>query len=275
MASERIFAKARILEIAEFLSAHQAVHVSDLAQRYGVSEATIRTDLRKLAQRGLAVRTHGGAILPSKDFADFGKQDYEYASRLEHNRNLKETIGAAAAALIQDNESIFVDDGTTTLQFVRSLDPNLKLTVITNGINICEALRDYEKIDVIGTGGSMSKIDFSFSGKASEQLIREFYVDRAVLGASAVSVFGGFTSPSGGKADLKRAMIERSKQLIVLADHTKLDRTLLYPVCELSSIHTLITDSHAPHEFTDRLVEAGVQVIVARQSESRVLRSES
>lgn len=263
MTSERIFAKARIREIAELLAANHAVHVSELAERYDVSEATIRTDLRKLAQRGLAVRTHGGAILASSDFTDFAKRDYEYESRLDHNRDVKESIGVAAAALIQDNESIFVDDGTTTLQFVRSLDPNLKLTVITNGINICEVLKDYEKIDVIGTGGSMSKKDLSFMGKASERIVREFYVDRAVLGASAVSAFGGLTSPSEGKADLKRAMIERSRQLIVLADHTKLDRTLLYPVCELAGIHTLITDSQAPREFTDRLVEAGGKVIVA------------
>jgi len=262
MPAERVFTKARIREIAEYLSANQSVHVRDLAQKYGVSEATIRTDLRKLADSGIAVRTHGGAVPVADIMTDLRRRDYEYESRLNLNSELKEMIGMAAAALIEDNESIFVDDGTTTLQFVRHLDKNLKLTIITNGINICEILKDYEKIDVIGTGGQMSKKDLSFNGKASEQTVKKYFVKKAVLGASAVSVFSGFTSPNEEKADLKRAMLERSEQLIVLADHTKLDKTLLYPVCELSRIHTLITDRYAPRELTDSFLEAGVNVII-------------
>lgn len=165
MSSCRRFAEQRLKEIYVYILDKKSVDVEEFARRFGVSGATIRSDLRELEQREHIARTHGGAIIRENGVIKERTMDPEYKSRMKQNIGSKEKIGKAVAELIGDNESVMIDEGTTTLQIANFLPKNKRLTIITNGINLCLKLAVFQNIEVISTGGIFHHRDLSYNGK--------------------------------------------------------------------------------------------------------------
>jgi DeoR/GlpR family transcriptional regulator of sugar metabolism len=237
--------------------------VEELVRAFGVSGATIRSDLRELEKREHITRTHGGAIVRENGVIRDNSIDPEYKSRMKQSIGGKESIGRAVAKLILDGESIMMDDGTTTLQVASCLPKDKRITIITNDINICLKTADMDNVEVISTGGIFRHRDLSYNGKIAEETAKKFYADKAILGASGVSPEKGITSSEEVKAELKKVMIENCAEVIIVADSVKLGRVSLLPVCPLEQVHTLVTDADAPKALVEALRKKGVRVIIA------------
>jgi DeoR family fructose operon transcriptional repressor len=260
----RLYQTERLSMIMETLKRDSKVSVESLAEMLKVSGATIRSDLRDLEIRNLIMRTHGGALL-KESVEETLRQDRDasYESRAQKNVQLKEAIGKAVSALLEDGDSIMMDDGSTTLQVARYLPAGRKFHIITNGVNICLELLGNLDVEIIATGGSLNRTDLSYYGKVAEATTSRFFTNRAILGVSGISLQYGITAPSEEKAELKKVMIEHARELIIVADHTKLDRVTLVPICAIEKVRRIVTDRDAPAEMVQRLREIGVEVILA------------
>lgn len=264
MDKEKIYPEERLLKIMEILKRDNSADVDKLSELFGVTGATIRTDLRELDRRGLITRTHGGAIL--KDLMDENlkvDRDPAYDSRILQNAAFKEAIGIAVAGLINNGDCIMLDDGSTTLQVAKKLPPDKNVTVVTNGLNICLELADHSNVNVIATGGMLNKADLSYHGRVAEEVALKFNANKAILGASGISVKNGITAPDEMKAELKKVMIRNSAELVIVADHSKLLRVSPITVCSLDQVSTLVTDSQAPEDVIHMIRSHGVKVIIA------------
>lgn len=232
------FAQERQDAIAATLQAQGRVEVAALAAQYGVSEDSIRRDLRLLAARGLVRKTHGGAVA-----APPGTRPM--AERVELATGQKEAIARAALALVQPNQTLFLDSGSTVLAFAEALAaaPALRpLTVITASLDAALRFVDDPAVRLVLAGGEWSAENRAFSGAAAEATLRAHCADFAFLGACALHPRLGLTASHPGDAALKRAMVEASCRRVLLADAAKFDQVRPHPVAPLAQIEQVITD---------------------------------
>lgn len=227
----------RHMHILEKLDQQKKVEVEMLANELNVSEMTVRRDLEKLETNGELVRTFGGAI-PVQTISN----EISYKDKKVKNVLQKRMIAEKAVEKIENNHIIFLDSGTTTLEIskkILSLDFNL--TVITNDISIANVLMD-SNIDVIVLGGHLQNNTGSILGTLTFDLIKKLNADLFFLGAHAVDEEYGITAPSIEKAQVKIAMMQSSKEVILVTDKSKYGNKALFKVCELDEINEIITD---------------------------------
>jgi DeoR/GlpR family transcriptional regulator of sugar metabolism len=242
---------------------NQSVTVAGLAHHLHVSPMTIRRDLEVLAQSGKLTRVHGGAIAtwdtagPHEPPADTFEDNAAY--RLEE----KDRIGAAAASLVNDGETILLDVGTTTLQAARHFRDR-QLTLITNNLGAYHELQSAKGVELILLGGVVDRHYQSLTGFLAEDALREIRADRLLLSASAVRASDlSVLDDTAVDVRLKRGMIAAAGEVILLVDSEKFARTRPARVCGPSELHVLITDSDAPSSILRGFESAGVRVIRA------------
>lgn len=253
-----MFPEERRHRILELIETAGSVSVEELAQQFQVSEMTIRRDLRILESDGLLRRVHGGAT------SSRGRS-YEppFLLRAREHADAKARIGAIAATLIQDGDSIALDVGTTTLEIARHLKNRKNLTVITPSLHIANILAGQPAIRLILTGGILRPGELSMVGHLAERAFQEFYVDHLFLGIGGISLEAGLTEFNLEDAQVKKAMLGSAKECTVVADASKLGNIAFASVAPLSAIRRLITDSSADPEFVARLRERNIEVILA------------
>lgn len=248
--------EARRQAILSHIEATGTVRVTDLSQKLQVSEMTIRRDLERLEAEGLLRRTHGGAVwkgvVPE---APAGLRNARLVGE-------KERIGRAAAALVEDGDSVLIDGGSTTAQFARALRERRGLTVVTNDIHVASQFADVAAVTVIVTGGVLSAGAFSLVGPDTERFLGRVQVDKAFLGAGGVSVEHGLTVTSPLEASVKRVMLATAQRVVICVDHTKLGRSALVPFGTLKHVHTIVTDRSASEGQLRPIQDAGVEVIL-------------
>jgi DeoR family transcriptional regulator of aga operon len=243
--------------ICELLRAEGRVTVDALAMRFGISLVTIRGDLASLESAGALTRTHGGALnVPDTD------QPLDIKRLLRHAEKL--LIAEAAAALIRDGETIILDSGTTTAEIarrIRTLDLKA-INVITNALNIAALLIDTPSVRLIMPGGILRRESNSLSGPMAESALSALQADRLYLGADGVDPKVGVMTPHLAEAQLNAKMIEISRQVVVVADSSKLMRRNVSLIARVEQLHMLITDRAAPAEAVEELRSRGVEVLL-------------
>ena len=227
---------ARQHQIIELARQTGRVTVEDLAARFDVSPQTIRKDLNDLCEARLLTRVHGGAVLSS------GIENVGYDARRLIARNEKESIGLAAAGLIPDNASLFINIGTTTEAVAQALLQHTELLVITNNINVANVMRPYPQIEVIIAGGVVRRSDGGIVGEAAVDFIRQFKVDFAIIGASAIDADGALLDYDYREVKVAQAIMENARHVILVSDATKFDRTAPVRIGHLSQVDTFVTD---------------------------------
>lgn len=246
-------------EILEVLHRDGRLQVRKLAEHFGVSTVTIRTDLEYLEQRGLLRRTRGGAVPAETKRFELPLEE----TRQVHARE-KERIGHHAAALVRDGETIILDVGSTTTELARALPPSLRnVVVITSGLNIALLLESHPGITVIVTGGTLRPLQHSLVNPYGTLLLQEINADKAFIGCNGVHPDKGFTNTNLQEAEIKRAMIEAARETIVLADHSKLMQVAAARIGPLEAAHLLITDRKAKSEDLLALRQRGLEVALA------------
>ncbi len=259
MASDnKLLVQERRQRILEIISTNGTVSVRDLTQEFDVSSITIIRDLQELEQQGLILRIHGGAI--SIRHTSF---EPPFSTRETHHLAEKARIAAKAIELIQDGDSLILDVGTTTLEIARALKGKHNLTILVTNLRAASALASQSALQVVVIGGKLRLSELSMVGHLTEETLRQFQVDKAFLGAGGINLEQGLTEFNLDEAGTKRVMIERARQRIVVADHTKLGQTMLNTVAPLHAIDTIITNSEADAGIIARLREEGIEIVLA------------
>ena len=256
--SKQLIPAQRHERIRERLEASKVVRNTELSELLGVSEATIRRDLEWLEEQGILERTHGGAILSQRM-----KLEPEYAARELAHPEEKSIIGAAAAALIEEGDTIFVNSGTTTTEVIRHIPSGAKVTVVTN--NLSAAMQVHEVgFELILLGGTVYPRSNAVVGHFAAENLRQMNANKTFIGADGVSLKYGYTVPSNPEAELVHLMIERTRgQVIVVADYSKWGVVSNFEVARIDQIHTLVTDAKFSARARAELQARNVKVIVA------------
>ena len=256
----RLLAEQRRRKILDVLEQKGQITVRDVVEKFSVSAVTARGDLDSLASSGAAVRSHGGAVRQME-----ANRDYPLRLKATLHRTEKSMIGRAAADLIQPNEVIILDSGTTTAEIARQLKAkNLEsITVITNALNIVSELVDAPGITVIGIGGLLRPVSLSFVGPQAEAMLKDMHADRLFLAVDGFDLENGPSTPDVLEAQLNTLMIKVAKETNVVADYSKLGRRSVSRIAPIEKVHRLITDTRAPEDFTETLKSRGIEVIQA------------
>lgn len=242
------------------LTDQDQVFVNELSKEFGVSEVTIRNDLEQLEEKKLLIRARGGAMSINQAVSF----DQHLGEKHKLNMNEKTRIGKAAALLINNNDTVIIDSGTTTLEIIKNLSPTLsQVTIITNALNIAQNLFSSPNINLIIPGGVMRQNSFSLIGPLAEKNFKNFFVDKVFLGVDGFDTTTGISTPNMEEAFLNQIMIEVAKEVIVVTDSSKFLRKSLAFICKLDRISTVITDSGISEADKKRLTDANIKVIIA------------
>lgn len=235
------------------------VGVDQLASRFDVTPQTIRKDLNELCDGGMLQRVHGGAVYPS------GVTNYAYDSRRLLAADEKRRIGVRAAALIPDNSSIILNIGTTTEQVALALRHHRGIMVVTNNINVANILRESPSTEVIIAGGLVRPSDGGVVGEAAVDFIRQFKVDYAVIGASAIDSEGTILDYDYREVRVAQEILRHARHRILVSDSMKFERNAPVRICSVSEIDILVTDRPPPPTVMERCIASEVRVEVATE----------
>jgi DeoR family transcriptional regulator, aga operon transcriptional repressor len=256
----RLLAEQRRRKILDLVEQKGQITVRDLVEKFSISAVTARADLDDLSSQGMVVRSHGGAVRQVE-----ASQDYPLRLKKTLHHAEKARIGRAAAELIQNNETVILDSGTTTAEIAHHLKARRlqSVTVITHALNVAYELIDAPDLSVIMIGGLLRPVSCSFVGPQAEAMLKEFHADRLFLAVDGLDVETGPSTPDVLEAQLNGLMVNISKEVNVVADFSKLGRRSVSRIGPLSVVHRLITDTRAPAEFSEALRKAKIEVITA------------
>jgi DeoR/GlpR family transcriptional regulator of sugar metabolism len=245
-------------QILQLVSHSQRISVTEVCETFEVSEATARRDLETLAGQGKVQRVHGGAIalIEAPPESPILQREREQAEE-------KTRIGRAAAALVQDGETVFLGSGTTVLEVARALRSRPSLTVITNSLPVVNVFAGLKNLNVICLGGMLRDCELSFIGHITEQALAEVRADKVFIGTRAISLEHGLTHEYLPETMTDRAILKAGQEIIVVADYTKFGRAATVLLAPLDTIHTIVTDGLTRQDFISAVTEKGIRVIIA------------
>jgi len=247
----------RHAEIIQLLEHTENVSVAELVHKHHVSAVTIRHDLNLLADRGLLIRTRGGAIKQTKltkylSIKTYKKQSY----KLQH------ALALAAANQVKDQESIILPSSSIIEEVATLLGNNSQLKVLTNGLNVVTALIAKGNFEVLVTGGTLCHKSKSFIGHNAADNFHHYHFDKILLDIDGFDITAGITTSSMQRAYLYRKMCSISSEIIVVTDSSKLKKSGCHIISPMNKISILITDSAIPVSYKNSLTQAGIKVEV-------------
>jgi DeoR/GlpR family transcriptional regulator of sugar metabolism len=230
-----------------------AAHVADLAESFGVSEMTVRRDLSALARDGKLERVHGGALHAGEPrFAQIEVERFD----------VKDRMGAAAAALVEDGQTVMIDIGTSTLQMARHLHGR-RVTVVTTNLAVLEELLPDPDIELVLPGGIVRRNYRSLVGVLAEDSLRQIKSDILFLGTSGVDQEMGVWDTTMVEVPIKRLMIAGATEVVLIADAAKFSMTGMVRVCGPEAISHIVTDAPLPAACRSAVDAAGIEVTIA------------
>lgn len=254
-----MYLSPRHSEIVQMAKDQGRVLVDDLAAHFNVTPQTIRKDLNDLCDQRLLTRIHGGALFPS------GIENMEYEARRKIASDEKEAIGKAAARLIPDSASLFINIGTTTEEVARALVHHEGLLVITNNIHVAQTLLPSPHIEVIIVGGTIRSSDGGIVGESTVDTIRQFRVDHAVMGVSAIDEDGSLLDFDVREVRAAQAIMENARNVILVADATKFTRSAPVRIGHMSQTNAFVTDREPPEPIMEICRSKGVNLELATE----------
>jgi DeoR/GlpR family transcriptional regulator of sugar metabolism len=248
-------AQRRDLLLARLRSDGQIV-AKDLAEELGISEDSLRRDLREMAAAGLCQRVYGGALPVSPAIGD-------YAARQAVATDSKQRVARRAAALIAPGSTVILDGGTTALQVARALAPELEATIVTHSPTVVAELIDHPRVELYLIGGRVFKHSAVTSGAAAAEAAAAVNADLFLLGVTGVHPKAGLTTGDGDEAAMKRALARRAADTYVLASSEKIGAASQFSVLALADVAGVITDADPDHATLRELERAGVAIVSA------------
>jgi len=250
-------AEERRHRIEAHLQSVEFASLEELSQHVGVSISTVRRDLTTLEAGGSLKRTHGGARIlnPKTD-------EYIFSARDTHQLGEKEAIGKACAALIQPNQSVIIDAGTTCYHVARHLEDK-PLQIVTNSLPVANLFAAASRVELVSSGGVIyPRLGVLVGPLAVETFSKKIHADVAVMGGGGITL-DGITNSHGLLIDIQLAMIRAVHKVIFCLDHTKFGRQSVLQLCGLDNVDIVVTDSQAPLDLVEQLRVKGIEVVVA------------
>lgn len=249
-------AEARQKRIEEFLQKVEFASLEELAQQVGASTSTVRRDVAALETAGTLRRTHGGARLPNPHSDEFA-----FTSRDTRQISEKEAIGKACAELIQPNETVIIDAGTTTFHAAKYLEPKTP-QIITNSLPVANFFAAASRVELILSGGVIYPRLGVLVGPLAVEAFSKIHANVAVMSGGGITL-EGVTNSHGLLIEIQREMIRAAQRVIFCFDSTKLGRRSVSFLCDLDCIDTIVTDQAAPPDLVEALRSRGLQVVIA------------
>jgi len=242
--------------ILDTLARDGQVLAKQLSETFGVSEDTVRRDLRELAGEGLLQRVHGGALPASTAVAPF-------AERRGLESSAKRAIAAAAAAMIETGQVVIVDGGTTSAELIRQIPRDLSATVVTHSPSVAVGLVDHPLIEVIVIGGRLFKHSIVTVGAAAVEAMSHIQADIYFMGVTGVHPTAGLSTGNFEEAFVKRALAARAAETVVLASSDKINAASQYVIGEVTLAQTIIVERATELALTKPLEDAGMTIVRA------------
>ena len=242
-------------EILKFVAQRGRASVTELSERFNVSDVTIRADLQALADRALIVRTHGGAIPPVNSIYELSLN-----RRRQQQQEEKQRIGQTASLMIAAGEAVFLDSSSTVLTLVPYIKQKRDLTVVTNSLVIAQEMLSAPNISVVMPGGTLHPDTVSLSDPLGLSLLNRYNIARGFFGAYGLSLSVGLTDVTATEAEVKRPLVAMCRQVIVVLDGKKWGREGAAPYANLEDVDIIITDSGAPPDMVRKVRALGIQV---------------
>jgi DeoR family transcriptional regulator of aga operon len=252
-----MMAEERRTQILQIVRSAGRVKVNLLTKRFKTSAVTIRNDLNELHQRGLVLRSHGGAVIPDKIL-----RESPVIERLKAYSDEKRRIGAMAVSLIHDGETIILDSGTTTLEIARQMKKMQGVQVITNGVNIAAELLDARDIQLFIVGGTVRGESASISGRFTEEMFDQFSADKLFLSGAGCDLDFGISGANLEETMVNRAMLRISREIILVADSSKFSKRSMTRIAPFTEIDTVISDISLDKEIQAKLRAVGCNLIL-------------
>jgi len=250
-----LYPAERQQQVLTILNQNGRASVSKLSQILGVSEVTIRADLRALAGHNLIVRTHGGAVLAPH------APELSLLLRRQKQVAEKERIGIAAVEFVADGDAIFLDASSTVLALAQHLHKHRDLTILTHSLIVAQSMLEASGITVVMTGGTLQRDTISFMGTDGLAILHKYNIKTGFFGAHGLSFPEGLTDVSAGEAEVKREMVTMCRQVVALIDATKWGRVGLASFAHPEQLHSVITDLGAPTALVEQARTFGMRVI--------------
>jgi DeoR/GlpR family transcriptional regulator of sugar metabolism len=245
-------------QLVELVEQRKSLTVTELSAHFNVSPATIRRDLSQLSQRGMIERAHGGAARRVRSATEMPEPPLLNRASLQAAE--KRRIGKAAADHVHNDETIIISSGTTTVEMVPYLASRSNLTVITNALNIVLALAPFPSITVIVLGGVLRHSELTILGSLGEDAMENLRADKLFMGTSALHADYGLSAENFAEARSDQTLMNASREVIVLADHTKFGRVATVRVAPLQRIRRIITGNELASDDVRLLQEQGLAV---------------
>ncbi|VBB06603.1 lacr bacterial regulatory protein hth signature [Lucifera butyrica] len=242
-------------KITERIQRDRKVYVSTLSELFGVTEETVRRDLEKLENEGILSRTYGGAISNQHT-----NEDLSFPARTSLNFEAKQLIAAKAAALINDRDTIMVDASTTCLELMHALKEKKGLTVITNSVKITHDFMD-ANFNIISTGGSLRSHSCALVGPVAVNTLANYYVDVAVISCKGLSLAKGIMESNEPESEFKKRLIQQAGKTILLADHTKFNKTAFVKLMDFAALDYIVTDQAPAGEWLELFNKYNIKVL--------------
>jgi DeoR/GlpR family transcriptional regulator of sugar metabolism len=251
-------AEARRQRVHALLMENGAVTIGELRSRFGISPMTARRDLADLERRGLARRTHGGAVVPNVT-----AQEDSFAQRLGMATAAKQRLADAAVALLQPGETVFLDSSSTAYFVARRIARlGLAAQIVTNSGAIMQAIAgcEHEQVQLFAVGGTLRRLTGSYVGPSAVRAVREHYADRVVLSVMGIAPTGVLMDGDPLEAEVKRAMIEQSTHSLLLVDASKLSARGRQAIVPIKHVSNVLADGLEAGEI-DRLLACGARQV--------------
>jgi len=250
----------RLAAIVRLLQLHNAATLSELAEQLSVSEMTIRRDLNLLSQDNVVKILHSGAVLNPERV---GSARYSLAEAGARRREVKTAIGLKTASLLEEEDIIIIDGGSTTEYLAKSIAQPARLTVLCWALNILVEVHRRENCSLVFAGGSLHENSLVFESAEGVELIKRYRANKAFLSASGVSEKLGVTCTNPYEIEVKRAAIRSSLERILLVDSSKFGTIQPAYFAELSEFTAVVTDSGIPGEYADHIRGLGISLHIA------------
>ncbi len=233
------------------------ISVNKIIKNFKITSMTARRDIAKLAEEGYLIRTHGGALR-----ADPLDNMFSFATRIDSNKMKKINIGRRAAKFVEDNDSIYIDSGTTLIRMCPFLKDIKKLTVITNSLPAASELTNYSNIKVTLLGGDVMHERRSIYGQVAVEQAKQYSVKKAFIGTDGVSLKKGLTAYGNNESQVSNTMADSANEVFLLCDSSKIEHNSTYKFATFVSINYLITDSGVDTNIIKEYKEEGINLII-------------
>jgi len=251
---------SRLVQIEQYILNNQTVSIDQLCDEFGISKNTVRRDINELDKNGSIKKVYGGVTAVKNSAVPFEERDIK-------NKSEKLAIAEAAAAEICDGDIIYIDSGTTVPNVVQFLE-NKNITILTNSLNAVLNALPFPDINVISLGGTLTRKTNSFNG-INLSSFKDLNINKAFMASTGITIVNGLTNSFPLEYEVKKTIIEKSREVFLLVDHTKFGVCSLMTYCRLDAVDHIITDKKPPEEYNQFFEDKRISVKIADMPRER------